>query len=128
MVILIIGILAAIALPGFLRYQLKGQDSTAKSDARNWVSQHASCYEENDGYIGCTARLTTAETGLPVGPGPGRVRITSETATGYEIVATSRGRSGGVNHTFTVSYDPLTGVVHDCGVRSAGGCPADGDW
>ena len=127
-VIMIIGILAAIALPGFLRYQLKGQDSNAKSDARNMVSQLSSCYEENDGYIGCTARLTAAETGLPVGPGPGQVRITSETATGYEIVATSRGRSGGVNHTYTVSYDPLTGVVHDCGVRDEGGCPANGAW
>src|SRR3954452_13337033 len=34
-VILIIGILAAIALPAFLGQQKKGQDSEAKSNARN---------------------------------------------------------------------------------------------
>ena len=38
-VILIVGILAAIALPTFLGQQKKGQDSSAKSDARNLVTQ-----------------------------------------------------------------------------------------
>jgi len=38
-VILIIGILAAIALPNFLGQRSKAQDSSAKSDARNLVSQ-----------------------------------------------------------------------------------------
>src|SRR4051794_4707097 len=38
-VILIIGILAAIALPSLLGQQQKAQDSSAKSDARNAVSQ-----------------------------------------------------------------------------------------
>ena len=38
-VILIIGILAAIALPAFLGQREKGQDASAKSDARNLVSE-----------------------------------------------------------------------------------------
>ncbi|MEY2513384.1 MAG: type pilus assembly protein PilA, partial [bacterium] len=38
-VILIIGILAAIALPTFLGQRAKAQDSSAKSDVRNAVSQ-----------------------------------------------------------------------------------------
>ena len=42
-VILIIGILAAIALPTFLGQRAKGQDSSAKSNARNLVSQVESC-------------------------------------------------------------------------------------
>ena len=45
-VILIIGILAAIALPAFLSQREKAQDSDAKSDARNMVSQLESCYVE----------------------------------------------------------------------------------
>ena len=43
-VILIIGILAAIALPAFLGQRAKSQDASAKSDARNLVSQIESCY------------------------------------------------------------------------------------
>ena len=127
-VILIIGIIASIALPAFLKQQLKGQDSRAKANARNMVSQIAACYEEVDGYVGCRARLTSAETGLPVAPGAGNVQIVAESATGYTITAVSKGASGGVNHTYTISYAQVTGSDHDCGVRDKGGCPADGNW
>src|SRR3954464_9029862 len=65
-VILIIGILAAIALPAFLGQREKGQDSAAKSDARNMVSHMESCFTDNETYVGCSAKLTTAETGLNV--------------------------------------------------------------
>src|SRR5829696_7391208 len=51
-VILIIGILAAIALPAFLGQRAKGQDSSAKSDARNAVSQLESFYTEGNTYTG----------------------------------------------------------------------------
>ena len=56
-VILIIGILAAIALPSFLGQQDKGKDASAKSDARNAVSQIESCYADNPptGYAACVA-------------------------------------------------------------------------
>ncbi len=127
-VILIIGILAAIALPAFLNQQLKGQDSRAKANARNMVSQISACYEEVDGYLGCGARLTSAETGLPVAPGAGNVQITAESSTGYTIIAVSKGVSGGVNHTYTIQYEQATGPDHDCGVLGKGGCPADGNW
>src|SRR3954464_6237473 len=52
-VILIIGILAAIALPAFLGQRSKGQDSSAKSDARNMVSQVESCYSDAQDYGNC---------------------------------------------------------------------------
>ena len=42
-VVLIIGILAAIALPTFLGQRAKAQDSAAKSDVRNAVSEIESC-------------------------------------------------------------------------------------
>src|SRR5213082_1127484 len=49
-VILIIGILAAIALPAFLGQRAKGQDSSAKSDVRNAVSELESCYTATQAY------------------------------------------------------------------------------
>ena len=49
-VILIIGILAAIALPAFLGQRQKGQDSEAKSNARNIVSHVESCFTQEQDY------------------------------------------------------------------------------
>jgi type IV pilus assembly protein PilA len=127
-VILIIGILAAIAIPAFLGQRSKAQDATAKSNARNLVSQIEACYQDGGGYVGCGAQLTTASTSLPVGSGPGQVRVALETIDGYEIVAVSQATSGGANHTFTIVHNIGGLFDHDCTVRSEGGCPADGDW
>ena len=84
-VILIIGILAAIALPAFLGQRAKGQDSAAKSDARNAISQMESCFVDSQTYTGCTL----ANTGLSVGTGPGQVAVTIGTPATqkYTVVA-----------------------------------------
>jgi type IV pilus assembly protein PilA len=88
-VILIIGILAAIALPTFLGQRQKGQDASAKSDARNAVSHVESCATDAGGdYTGCTGSL--ANTGLTVGTGQGEVRIVSADTNGYVISALSK--------------------------------------
>src|ERR671916_3162838 len=75
-VILIIGILAAIALPAFLGQRAKGQDGSAKSDARNMVSQAESCYAQTQNYQQCTS-TTIGSTGMKVvytgTPGKGEV-------------------------------------------------------
>src|SRR3954452_16307573 len=77
-VILIIGILAAIALPAFLGQQQKGQDSEAKANARNLVSQIESCSTDYSGdYTSCSSgggNLGT--TGLGLGAGQGQVQTT----------------------------------------------------
>ena len=127
-VILIIGILAAVALPAFLNQRAKGQDANAKSDARNLVSQMEVCFTNTDGYIGCTAEIDTAGTGLPIGSGPGEVRIVQETALGYQIQAISESDLGGANHTFTITQN-IGGVFsRTCTVAGEGGCPASGRW
>ena len=114
-VVLIIGILAAIALPAFLGQRAKGQDSAAKSDARNMVSQMESFYTEGDTYTGGPG----ANTGLP--------NTVSATPTadgkGYTVTATSK--SG---NTFKVVKDGATGVAtRSCvNVATNGGCNAAG--
>src|SRR4051794_22209505 len=72
-VILIIGILAAIALPAFLGQRSKGQDSSAKSDARNMVSQIESCYSDTQDYGKCKTAAELGNTGLTIGTGTGSV-------------------------------------------------------
>jgi len=82
-VILIIGILAAIALPTFLGQQAKGQDSSAKADARNAVSQMESCYVEGQTYTGCSAPEPVVTSGQ--GDAGYTVRATSESGNTFTI-------------------------------------------
>jgi type IV pilus assembly protein PilA len=86
-VILIIGILAAIALPSFLGQQKKGQDASAKSNARNAVSQIETYFAENETYVGATIPTSS---GLPVGTGTGQVQVSGQAVDGYTITAKSK--------------------------------------
>src|SRR5436309_10959451 len=76
-VILIIGILAAIALPNFLGQRSKAQDSSAKSDARNMVSQLESCYTAKNNYSGIDSGSSclSGNTRLAYGTAKGQVEI-----------------------------------------------------
>ena len=77
-VILIIGILAAIALPAFLGQRQKGQDSEAKSNARNIVSHVESCYTQEQDYRNCTNTAQDLRaSGIPLGTAGGQVNVTS---------------------------------------------------
>jgi type IV pilus assembly protein PilA len=119
-VILIIGILAAIALPAFLGQRQKGQDSSAKSDARNLSSHMESCFTQLETYAGCDASQDVTQSGIPSGAGKPNV-ITPNAAVGYEIVSTSK--SG---HKFTLTKG-AAGVTRTCSPASTGGCGnADG--
>ena len=122
-VILIIGILAAIALPAFLGQREKGQDSAAKSNARNMVSHMESCFTDAETYVGCTAKLTSAQTGLDVGAAAGQVQITAESATGYTVVAKSK--SSGGNRTFTINHTGTGADTRTC-TPVGGGCGSSG--
>src|SRR5437588_9667880 len=119
-VILIIGILAAIALPTFLGQTKKGQDASAKSDARNMVSQMESCFTDNNTYVGCAG----AGSGLNIGTGAGQVEVGTQTATGY--VVTAHSKSG---NDFVITKDPTTGVsARTCTTAATGGCATGGSW
>ena len=119
-VVLIIGILAAIALPTFLGQQKKGQDASAKSDARNLVSQVESCFADSQDYTGCDTSGELGVTGLDYGAGNGQVQVSGATINSYSIVATSRNNG----NTFTIAR-AATGIIsRTCGVPGDGGCKA----
>jgi len=125
-VILIIGILAAIALPSFLGQQKKAQDSSAKSNARNAVSQVEACYADEQTYANCTA--ADYKSGILANAGLGsateNIVVTANGATGYDIVATSKS-----TNTFTVTKDPADGTVtRTCVATVKAGCPTSLKW
>ena len=88
-VILIIGILAAIALPAFLGQRQKGQDASAKSNARNMVSALESCYTNSQTYVGCGTSQDVTESGITTGTGNGQVDLATLASGNYELVAKS---------------------------------------
>src|SRR5215218_7791828 len=104
-VILIIGILAAIALPAFLGQRAKGQDGSAKSDARNMVSQAESCYAQTQNYTQCTA-ATIGTTALDV------------------VYASGAPAAGKFGNTFTITKNSDGTTVRSCdgSAASNGGC------
>ena len=119
-VILIIGILAAIALPAFLGQRSKGQDSSAKSDARNLVSQIESCFTDTQGYAKCT---NPPNTGLDVGGGTGQVSVTGSDTNTYQIVG--RSKSG---NNFTITKGTNGAVTRACSTAGSGSCLDTGTW
>src|SRR4051794_12273648 len=116
-VILIIGILAAIALPSFLGQQQKGQDASAKSDARNAVTQVESCYADTQDYTGCATTAALTGAGLPL------ITAATGTANTYTVTATSMSAN-----TFTIARDAAGLVTRTCATKGKGSCPASGSW
>jgi type IV pilus assembly protein PilA len=119
-VILIIGILAAIALPAFLGQRAKGQDSSAKSDARNLVSEAESCYATTEDYTQCTT--VVADAGLDAATNT----FTGDAADGYTITSTSA--SG---NTFTITKVAGGAVTRSCDMSAGttkGGCKTGNVW
>ena len=113
-VILIIGILAAIALPAFLGQRQKGQDASAKSDARNLSSTMESCFTQLETYANCDTSQDVTASGIPTGAGTANVITPNAAVRGDEIVSTSK--SG---HLFTLTKG--AGGVTRCS-GGTGGC------
>jgi type IV pilus assembly protein PilA len=143
-VILIIGILAAIAIPTFLGQRTKANDASAKSDARNLVSQVESCFATEEKYSACTtAAALGAPSGLTLGTPTalagtgltqGQVGIwgaadpapaaTPPASGGYTVTALSK--SGGA---FSIVKNQTTGATtRTCLPVGEGACPASGNW
>ena len=112
-VILIIGILAAIALPTFLGQREKAQDSSAKSDVRNAVTQMESCLVDNP--------FATCETSADV------TSLASVAASGsagsYTLTATSD-----TGNTFSITKASPGTFTRACTTSGEGGCPSSGTW
>jgi type IV pilus assembly protein PilA len=122
-VVLIIGILAAIALPGFLSQRSKGEDASAKHDARNVAGVVEACNADTESYQACTTPAQLRNTaGVTFGSAHGEVEVTAPSEREYTITAHSK--SG----TDFVLARVSTGQQRTCTQSGRGGCPADGTW
>jgi type IV pilus assembly protein PilA len=130
-VMLVIGILAAIALPMFLGQRDKSQDAEAKSNARNLVSQVESCFAPQEDYRQCATEADLGgNLGIPYGTNPGEASVTATTQNTFTIKAVSKAKIGGTNSTFTIFRDNAGTTTHSCTAGSGtngGGCK-NGTW
>jgi type IV pilus assembly protein PilA len=120
-VILIIGVLAAIALPAFLGQREKGQDSSAKSAARNLVSGMESYYATNKTYVGAEDDDDVKKIGV-LGTGDGQASVEASGANSYIVI----GHSASGNE-FMISKSGST-VSRTCEDTNKGSCPSNGKW
>ena len=130
-VILIIGILAAIAIPIFMSRAKDAEDADAKSMAKDLGTEVELCYAPEEDFTKCdTAAKLVGELEVPWGSNPGQARVVTATKTTYEVVAISKASTNGANHTFTIERDIGNGSTRTCTAgtdNNAGGCK-DGVW
>ena len=119
-VILIIGILAAIALPNFLNQRNKAQDTEAKTAVSTAAKAMESWNTDHAAYSGATpADLIKIEPALSAARG---LFVTSS-ANAYTVTVDSVGDGG----TFSIARADGGSVLRDCTNPGAGGCSANAD-
>jgi type IV pilus assembly protein PilA len=107
-VIIIIGILAAIAIPVFLNQRTSAWDASVKSDLSNVAIAAASYATDHNGSYASmnVAALTAAPYSLKLGSDTSHSDITASTTT-YTMTAYST--NNGTSHTFTLKDGTITG-------------------
>jgi type IV pilus assembly protein PilA len=122
-IVLIVAILAAIALPAFLSQRAKSQDAEAKWMAAVTAQALIIYHQDHDTFAGATpADLGEIEPTVRDARG---VQITGTLSTYRIEVESASGSSGG--GPFVIEYRP-SGSERTCTVPSKGGCPDDGRW
>jgi type IV pilus assembly protein PilA len=123
-VILVVGILAAIALPNFLGQRDKGNDSSAKANVRSLMTHVEACNAAEDDYARCDTAAELGATGLPLGSGVGQVRVVSPaTKTTYTLEARSKSTTR-----FRILRAASGARTRTCTRANIGGCRAGGTW
>lgn len=123
-VMLILGILAAIAIPAFFSQRDKGYDSDAKANVRTVQTALETYATDNGGQYSGAVLLTNlaAIEGTVTDVAPDITTFTPGANT-YLITATSD--SG---NTFTVQRQATGALDYTCLATGDGGCPTTGDW
>jgi type IV pilus assembly protein PilA len=127
-VMLVIGVLAAIALPSFLGQTEKSQDADAKSNVRNLMSHMESCFNPREDFRQCSTEADLGDKlGVPYGSQPGETEIVGTQRNSYVLRAVSKGTSGGDNRVFTITRDIAGRFERTCTGGNDGGCHG-GSW
>lgn len=123
-VMLIIGLLAAIAIPSFFNQRDKAKDATAKEAVRTAQTASETYGTDNNGsYTGATvAKLQSIESTLN---GANALSVTpTATGKGYTVAVTGKDT---LNVFKILRADDGT-LTYTCTTVNTGGCPSSGNW
>ena len=105
-VVVIIGILAAIAIPKFANTKQKAIVASMKSDLRNLVTAQEAFFSDNNDYAGAVAAAQVNGTG-------GAGKVSFSVSTGNVLVLTYINAAG---WKATMTNPAVTGVPGTCGI------------
>jgi type IV pilus assembly protein PilA len=120
-VILIIGILAAIALPAFLNQRTKAQDTDAKAAVRNARTTLETFHTDRQTYDTDAATMIGLEPALADAP---NLQV-SGTDTTFVVSVDTKATDGG--GTFTITLDATGNAIRTCSNPGKGGCRSTAD-
>jgi type IV pilus assembly protein PilA len=124
-VILIIGILAAIAIPSFINQKSKANDASAKAQARSLqTTAETSATENNGSYKEATlANLEKIEPTLS-DHSMATPSVPKAEASAYEVQSEAKGTAV----KYKILHEATGKVVRKCEPTGKGGCPESGEW
>jgi|SRR3954447_3211602 len=125
-VMLILGILAAIAIPAFLNQRSKASDSDAKSNANTAQQAIETLATDNNGSYATANNAPATLVAIEPELTNAALAVTSN-ANSYTVTVTA----DTTNNTFSVTRAANGTVTHPCTVadpNNRGGCPAGNDW
>jgi type IV pilus assembly protein PilA len=130
-VMLILGLLAAIAIPSFFNQRDKARDADAKADVRTAQTAIESYATDNNGsYSSATPALLEAqEASLNDAVADGELTVTvTDGGAGYSVAMAS----DNTPNTFTIARSGAVGTVgqvtFSCTAVGSDGCPNGGNW
>jgi type IV pilus assembly protein PilA len=123
-VMLILGLLAAIAIPSFFNQRDKAKDADAKEAVRTaqtametWSTDHQGVYNNPAPTATDLQGIETSLNNADLTPAP------TATAKGYTVSATSS-----TGNTFTIIRNDNGTLDSDCTDEGTAGCPDGGKW
>jgi prepilin-type N-terminal cleavage/methylation domain-containing protein len=126
-VTIVVGLLAAIALPQMINQTRRADDATAKADATNLSLQIETCNVEAHDFRQCDSQAeivaASGAIGATWGTGPGEVSVTDSASGTYTVVGHST-----TGARFTLVMLDTGSRDRSCTPKGHGGCPGDGNW
>jgi type IV pilus assembly protein PilA len=124
-VMLIIGLLAAIAIPAFFNQRQKATDSQAKVYARTAETAMETFATDNGGSY-ATATAAALKGIEPTLNGSNNLTLSNLTGTTYTVTVSAPANTSG--NTFSVTRNANGTTSLDCTVGGTAGCPTGGKW